>query len=155
MSSIVSVRHEMNHPNKKVIIGWTTAFGRKHPIFDWVEDKENQIGVHFQTFPVYCCRECGRKIIPYSQEFEGVEDMGARVLHIFGMAGGYCRLCAYKEAKKHGEYYIHLDPYITYNIPAGSRREFVDPETHIPTGEVMEDSDDFTPLKVMDAGRYD
>ena len=62
---------------------------------------------------------------------------------------------AYKEAKKRGEYYIHLDPYITYNIPAGSRREFVDPETHIPTGEVMEDSDDFTPLKVMDAGRYD
>ena len=56
-------RWEMEHPDKKVIIGWTTALGKKHPIFDYVEDKEHQIGAHFQTFPVYCCRECGRRII--------------------------------------------------------------------------------------------
>lgn len=147
-------RWEMEHPDKKVIIGWTSALGKKHPIFDYVEDKEHQIGAHFQTFPVYCCRECGRRIIPYSEEYTGIEFDGIRVVHIFGMKGGYCRLCAYKEAKKHN-FCVPLDAYIIYNTPAGSRMEFVDPVTHIPTGEVMEDSDDFKPLKVMDAGRYD
>lgn len=153
---LFTTRMPINYAEKKKIIAWTTALGHKRPIFDYIEDKENQIAEDFTEVPITHCRKCKRTIIPYTQEFAGIEFDGTRTRLIFGMAGGYCRVCAYKEAKRHNRVVpgVNTDTYVIYNTKDGSRLEYVDPITNIPTGDYMEDSDDFKPLKVCN-GRFD
>ena len=115
-----------------------------------VEDLTSIIDDHFHRIPVYCCRSCGRRIIPYSETFESEEyDCGSFIKWKFNQEYGYCRLCAYKLSKERTRSY-GVPNYVKYpNEHAGETMYFLN-ENGFPTGEKIEEDLTLPDVKVYE-----
>ena len=136
---MIEIKTEPSYALKRAIIGWETIYGIKKPIYELQDDKDFiLVGGFGRKVPSYCCCDCGRKIIPYSESFEGYEYDGVTVKWIFNQSNNYCRVCAYKEAKKHTRS-IPVQRTVSYdNGRGGVTTYFLDKEG-IPTGEKEEE----------------
>lgn len=132
---------ELEYATKYVRTGeWTTdMWGDRVPVKEEVIDKEFILNDHFRRIPSYCCRECGRRVIPYDYVFQGREFFGGAVTkYIYSQKNGYCRICALKLSKKHQRAFP-MPNYVKYpNEHAGETMYFLD-ENGFPTGEKIEE----------------
>ena len=116
----------------------------------WVEDESLIFSDHSHCVPVYCCRNCGRRIIPYKKTFESEEyDCGSWIIWKFNQELNYCRICAYKLSKERTRSY-GVPNYVKYpNEHAGETMYFLD-ENGFPTGEKIEEDLTLPNVKVYE-----
>jgi hypothetical protein len=132
---------ELTFAKKYIRTGkWSTDWlGRRVPEKEEQIDTDYIIDDHFRKVPSFCCRQCGRTIIKYSDIYQGREYYAGFITkYIFSQKNGYCRICALKQAKKYEKSYAFPD-YVKYpNEYAGETMYFLDKDG-FPTGEKIEE----------------